>query len=297
MPSAIHEGYVQAITSNRPTTAPSLEEMRVGVEQMLNDPSATASIEEFSIGALKVDRVRAPGGSDDTTIVHCHGGGYVLGSRISHRAFAARLSASTRATVLLPEYRLAPEHVFPAALEDLLSLIAWIGRGEAGNRRLVLSGDSAGGGLVIAAFLALKESRLPLPTAGVCLSPWVDLTMSGDSARPGEVDDPLLDSNALSMMAGLYAPGKLDSPLASPLRGDLAGLPPLLIMAGTREILVDDARRLARRASESGVVVDYHEEAGLSHAWPVMVPSAPESIKALSLIGRFIAAQPLKAVA
>ena len=291
MPSAIHEGFVEVLIASKTAAPAGLDEQRLQLEALLQDPSVEAAVETLNIGALPVDRVRAPCARDGAVIVHCHGGGYVIGSRQSHRAFAGRLSAATGLPVLLPDYRLAPEHVYPAPVDDVLAVLDWLGQSGVDPARVVLSGDSAGGGLILSVLLALKEAGRPLPAAAVCLSPWVDLAIGGASAAPGVVDDPLLDAAALGFMASLYAPGKADLPGVSPLRGDLGGLPPLLVMAGTREVLVDDARRLVEKARRSGVTTEYLEAPGLIHCWPVLVPMAPESAQALERIASFIAAQ------
>jgi acetyl esterase/lipase len=213
-----------------------------------------------------------------------------MGSNRIYREFAARLSRATKAAVLLVDYRLAPQDPFPAAVEDTLAVYSWLLSRGINRRQIMLSGDSAGGGLVVAALLALKERGVEPLAGAVCISPWVDLTLSGSTMAPGVVDDPLITHDNLAKMADAYAKNNLSHAWASPIRGNLAGLPPLCILVGTREILLDDARRLNAAAKSAGVQTDYLEAPGMVHCWPVLAALAPESAAALSHIGRFVEA-------
>ena len=222
------------------------------------------------------------------TILYLHGGGYCLGSIDSHRALAGRLGAAAGCRVLLPDYRLAPENPFPAALDDARSAYDWLL--EKGHRpqRLIVAGDSAGGGLTLALLLSLKESAEPLPAGGLCFSPWTDLALTGSSATAGVIDDPMLTRKDAEALAALYADGEdLENPFISPLYGDPSGLPPLLIQVGTRELLLDDALRFARLAQDKAVEVTLETWPDLMHVWQIFAPMVPEAVEALADAGRW----------
>lgn len=289
MPSKEHEDVVTALCAN-PVAGLSFEEQRAFYEAAAGNSElpADVDVEESVVGGLAIDWVRAIGSRGNLVLVHLHGGGYVMGSNKIYREFAARLSRAAKAPVLLVDYRLAPKNPFPAAVEDTLAVYSWLLSRGIDPRHIMLSGDSAGGGLVVAALLAMKERGGKFPAGGICISPWVDLTLSGSTMAPGAVDDPLITSSNLAKMAEAYAKDNLSHPLASPLHGDLAGLPPLCILVGTREILLDDARRLNAAARKAGVQTEYLEALGMVHCWPVLAALAPESVEALTQVGRFV---------
>lgn len=227
-------------------------------------------------------------GDGAAVVVYLHGGGYCIGSLTSHRSMLTHLAGATGARVLAVDYRLAPEHPYPAALDDAVAAYRFAVR-QAGAHRVVLAGDSAGGGLTIAALVALRDAGDPPPAAGVCLSPWVDLTQSGETIATRADDDPMVRVVDLERWAGAYS-GRLDEddPLVSPLFADLAGLPPLLIEVGTAEVLLDDARRLAARARAAGVDVTIFEGDDLIHVWHFFAGAVPEADAGIDRVGRFI---------
>ncbi|HUJ05737.1 MAG TPA: alpha/beta hydrolase [Streptosporangiaceae bacterium] len=215
------------------------------------------TISERVLNGVPAEVVTAPGAGPERTVMHFHGGGYCLGSARTARAWAARLSAEAGCQVVLPEYRLAPEHRFPAALEDARHALSALA-GEHDPASLVVSGDSAGGGLAMSLLLALREDGALLPAGAILLSPWLDLGRDR-RAVPGLVRrDPLLNPAWLEACAAAYAdPSDWPNPSVSPLLGDHAGLPPLLIQAGTDELLAPDAEDLAASASAAEVDVTY----------------------------------------
>jgi phosphinothricin tripeptide acetyl hydrolase len=229
---------------------------------------------------------------DGAAIVYFHGGGYAIGSPHSHRHLAAAIGRSARAPVLLPDYRLAPEHPFPAAVDDAVAAYRWlVERGQA-PARTVLAGDSAGGGLTVATLLALRERGLPLPAAGVCISPWVDLTLSGASYTTKTASDPIVTRAGVTEMARAYlGPTDARTPLASPLFADLVGLPPLLIQVGSEEVLLDDAVALAERARAAGVDVAIETWPDMIHVWHWFLPMLDEAQAAIDRIGAFVLAR------
>jgi phosphinothricin tripeptide acetyl hydrolase len=194
--------------------------------------------------------------------------------------------------VLLPDYRLAPEHPFPAAVEDAVSAYRWLMAQRIAPARIVIAGDSAGGGLAVATLLALRDTGVSLPAAGVCISPWVDLTGSGQSYATRADVDPIVTRDGIDRMALAYLAGKdAKAPLASPLFADLHGLPPLLVQVGDAEVLLDDAVQLAARAKAAGVdaTLDIWDE--MIHVWHWFFPMLDEGQSAIDRIGQFVQAR------
>ena len=291
MPSQEHEAVVAMLQAAPLTEAPSIEEQRANYDAMLGAQpiDEDVTIETVTIEHVVADIVSVPSSVTDRVILYFHGGGYVIGSNTGYRGFAGRLARATSSRVCVLNYRLAPEHPFPAALDDAVMAYSWLRMQGYAPDRIVVAGDSAGGGLTLATLLKLKQMGEPLPAAAVALSPWSDLAGTGATLEPGVVDDPLVSDDGLVGMAGLYAPDDLTNPLASPLYGDYTGLPPVLIQVGAREVLLDDAVRVRDKASEAGVEVVYFEGEGLIHVWPVLAADAPESDAALRQISEFIA--------
>ena len=170
-----------------------------------------------------------------------------MGSKNTHRGLAGRIALAAQARVLLPNYRLAPEHPFPAAVEDATTCWRWLVSEGYSPNRMVIAGDSSGGGLTLATLLALKAAGDPLPSCAVGLSPWTDLEGRDETAEQGAIDDPMLTPEGVCLSGRLYADDNLHNPLASPLYGDLQNLPPLLLQVGTREILLSDSTRFAEK--------------------------------------------------
>ncbi|MBM3222655.1 MAG: alpha/beta hydrolase [Candidatus Tectomicrobia bacterium] len=233
--------------------------------------------------------VVAPGADTGRTLLYLHGGGYVIGSINTHRDLAARLSRAAAARVLLIDYRLAPEHPHPAAVDDAVTAYRWLLQQGAAPTSTVIAGDSAGGGLTVAALVALRAAGAPLPAAGVCISPWVDLEGIGDSMSSKASVDPIVQLPGLQWFAGLYLNGAHPrTPLAAPLYADLHGLPPLLIHVGTAETLLDDATRLAARAQAAGVEVTLDAWEGMIHVWHLFAAMLPEGQQAIERVGAYI---------
>lgn len=245
--------------------------------------------QRVTIGSLVAERLlpRPPEGQGTLagSMLYLHGGGYCLGSIATHRALASRIARATGCEVLLPGYRLAPEHPHPAALEDARRAYDWLRRRGEPRQRLLVGGDSAGGGLALALLLVLREEG-ELPAGSVHLSPWTDLTLELAAGRAGRVDDPMVTLDGARRLAALYI-GDRDprDPLISPVRADLAGLPPLFVQVGTRELLLDDSRRLAQHARRAGVDVELQEWPEMMHVWQAFAPWVPESVLAIEAVG------------
>jgi phosphinothricin tripeptide acetyl hydrolase len=209
-----------------------------------------------------------PAGGGQRAMLYLHGGGYVLGSPKSHRHMIAALALAADAVVLVPDYRLAPEAVFPAALDDAVAAYEWLLERGWRPDQIAMAGDSAGGGLCLATLLHLKDQGAALPAAAICISPWTDMTVSGASHQSKADVDPMVKSASLRHYGELYCGGRaLDDPALSPLFGDLSGLPPLLIQVGSDEILLDDARELHLRAKAAGTDSTLEVWQGMFHVW------------------------------
>ena len=260
------------------------------------------SMDKMSAMSVKCERGRlaemggVPGewhepelGSKDTVVLYLHGGGYVLGSPTSHRGLAVLMAKLAQARVFVLDYRLAPETPYPGALDDAIS--AYKGLLENGEmpENIVIAGDSAGGGLTISLMVALKEQGVALPAAGVCLSPWVDLSFSGDSMQTNAKEDSILCKESLAWLGEQYlAELATTDSRVSPVFADLAGLPPLLIQVGSKEVLLDDAVRLNKLAKKAGVDSTLEVWDGQVHVWQLMSRLIPEARQALQVIGLFI---------
>lgn len=250
-------------------------------------PGDVAS-EAVDAGGVPATSLRPPDSREDGTMLFLHGGGYGGGSLRSHSELAARLARAADTPALLPEYRLAPEHRFPAALEDALASYRWlVGHHSGDSGAITIAGDSAGGGLALALCVALRDAGEPLPRAMALLSPWVDLTCESPSWDSRLEVDPVLDHSLRDAARRYLGEADPHDPRASPLFADLAGMPPMLIEVGTHEILYDDAVSLADQATRAGVSVELEIGAELIHVWQIF-PIAPEAIAATARIGRHL---------
>ncbi|GLW62149.1 hydrolase [Actinomadura rubrobrunea] len=249
------------------------------------------SISPQDLGACTAEWVRAGTPDERRVILYLHGGAYFFGSPRLYRPFTWRLSAATGRPVLALDYRLAPRHTPGDALDDALTAYRFLLGSGYRAQDVVVGGDSAGGHLTLALLLALKEHGTSLPAAAVCLSPWVDLYCEADSHRLNRRTDCLLPADKLAWLGRLYCQEKEDDdPLFSPLRGDLSGLPPLMVMASGSEILRDDARDLAARARAAGVHAVHQEWDGMTHVFPVFAEFIPEGKAAFRHVAEFLRA-------
>jgi acetyl esterase/lipase len=293
MPSAEHEAMVEQIlatgqrTPEQPPTAELLAAMREAEVAAPRPEPDDLEVDDTTIGGVPCI-VLAPRDAEPIgTIVFVHGGGYIWMRASTHLAVTAALVRASGCRCASVDYRRAPEHPHPAPVYDLVAVHRALLDDGVPPSRIVFAGDSAGGGLVIAALVALRDRGEPLPAAGVSISPWTDLAVTGASADIA--DDPVVSGAALRMMADVYLAGADPrTPTASPLYADLHGLPPLLVQVGTRESLLDDARRIAGRAEDDGVDVTLHEFDDVVHMWVVIGPDIPESRTAFAEIGTFV---------
>lgn len=255
--------------------------------RMLPDPKGV-KVERLSVEGIPAAWLIPDGADPECAILYLHGGGWVIGSIESHWKMVGRIAAAAGCRALLIEYRLAPENPFPAALDDCLTAYRWLlGRGYR-PEKIVIAGDSAGGGLTASTMVSLRDAGESLPAAAVLLSPGVDLAITGESMKTRARMDPMLTEGLARRWVGLYLGATpTTEPLASPLYADLAGLPPMLIQIGTREVLFDDAGRFAERAVDAGVEADLEIWEGMFHVWQLFCPLIPESVRAVVRIGSF----------
>jgi monoterpene epsilon-lactone hydrolase len=257
-------------------------------------PSAPAGTEtsETSLGGVPAQLVATPASRADRHILYLHGGGYVTGSPALYRHITWRLANATRAQIAAIDYRLAPEHPFPAALDDAVA--AWKGLLAQGAdpRRVVVMGDSAGGGLSLALGLRLRDAGAALPAAIVAICPWTDLALTGGSWLRNPLGHPQRHFEDIRFVAAGYLAGADPcTPYASPLYGDPAGLPPTLIQVGGDEVLLDDAVRIAERMREAGCTVELEVWPRMPHVWHAFASIMPEARRAISRIGEFVRRQ------
>lgn len=275
-----------------PRMGGTVEERRAGLEATVGatGPPTGTEIELIEFDHFDAEWIHGPDVGDRGALLYLHGGGYCIGSIGTHRALAARLSEASGLAVLLPGYRLGPEDPFPAAVDDAVAGYRWLLDRGFNGEQLAIAGDSAGGGLTAATLLALRDHAVELPAGAALLSPWVDLTQSGPSMTANAESDPLVDKEGLDEMASWYLAGAAaDDPLASPLFGELRGLPPLLIQVGEPETLLDDAVRFAERAEQAGVDVALEVWPEVFHVWQASAGMTPEGDRAVARIGDFLA--------
>jgi acetyl esterase/lipase len=276
------------VAATPPVGAP-ISDWRQGFERLCAgfDIPSDARIEEVDEDGVHGLTITAKDASSDRLVMHLHSGGYVMGSSTAYRNFGCRLSEATRATVFLADYRLAPEHPYPAAVDDAIAAFRWCGRRHDASSTII-SGDSAGGGLAIATLLTLRDAGAKLPAAGIAISPLLDLAGEGDSMRTNAKTDPLIDRTMVVEMGKVYI-GDIDPhqhPLASPLWGKHHDLPPLFLTASASEVLKDDAVRLAESVRHAGGRATISLPDGMVHIW-TLFPFLREAGVSMTSIGNF----------
>jgi epsilon-lactone hydrolase len=266
-------------------------------QSTLNPPRRALHIPE----GWRVDEVRGDGNlsfdvaqramataiEPSDVVLYLHGGGYFFGSPKTHRQIIIGMARAFEGPSYGLDYRLAPEHRFPAAVDDAMAAYRWV-QAKHPKARLILAGDSAGGGLAVVTALAARDQGLPMPTAMILFSPWTDLAATGRSIETNAKSCAMFTPRSIRTGAGVYL-GDADprDPRASPLYADLNGLPPTLIFASLQEILLDDSTRLAEKARTAGVKVELIVRDGLPHVWPIFLRLLPEGRESLDAVTRF----------
>lgn len=273
----------------------SIPEQRAAMDEVASASRAPQGItvEPDRLGGRDAEWLEVADGADDAVVLYLHGGGYCIGSLATHRPLAGRIALASRCRVVTLDYRLAPEHPFPAAVEDACAAYGDLLAGGSVPHRIVVAGDSAGGGLAVALLLALRAAGTPMPAAAVCLSPWTDLTQSSPAYDERADDDPMVSKAGLDEMAAAYLRDTDPrTALASPLFGDLAGLPPVRIEVGENEVLLDDATGLAERLRSAGVDVSLVVWPDLIHVFQAFPGELlPEADTSIDGVGAFVRAQ------
>ncbi|ASL43588.1 Monoterpene epsilon-lactone hydrolase [Burkholderia sp. AD24] len=231
----------------------------------------------------------SPAAHISPTVLFCHGGGYYFCSPKTHRSIVFGLAVRAKAAVFSLDYRLAPEHRFPAALDDATAAYRQLLADGIAPESIVIAGDSAGGGLALATLVALRDAGDPMPAGALLFSPWTDLAATGASIRSNDGLDPMFSGRAIAPAAQLYL-GETPAthPHASPVYADLRGLPPLFMMAGSTEVLLDDSRRVADNARAAGVDCEFEVWEKMPHVWPIFAPFIPEANRALDRSAAFV---------
>ena len=252
-------------------------------------PIKGTSVRPVDEAGVRGEWILAPEARQDRAVLYVHGGGFMIGSAAVYRHLVSRLARASGCPVLSLDYRLAPEHPYPAALEDVLRAWRWLTSGTLEASRVGLAGDSAGGNLVLSLLMRLNGSSQPLPAAVAVMAPWTDLTVSGDSVRTNRRADPLLPAELLRPVADAYLQGAdAEAADASPLFGDFTGFPSMIIHVGSTEILLDDALRLQRAAQGAGVDSRLTNWPGLPHVFQLYSPFVPEGRRSLDELGAFL---------
>lgn len=245
-------------------------------------------IKEQFIEGIKSEWLIPDLSDPDKLILYVHGGGYVSGSCSDHRGFVSKFAKNTGITCLLYDYRLAPENPYPAALDDSVEIYKWLLSSGFKSENILIAGESAGGGLTLAILLSLKENRIPLPVAAVAISPWTDLTCSSDSYKTKNKFS-LAPLNSWTVFSNYYvAENKAESPLISPLFGDLKGLPPIFINSGVDDELYEDGEKFSLKAKDAGVDITFRKGIGMVHCYPLLAPLFKEATEAMEEIVNFI---------
>jgi acetyl esterase/lipase len=268
----------------------SVAQMRSDWDAAFGGSTAPVAYERVCAGGVDGEWISPANVPEDNAILYFHGGGFRLGSVTSHRDLMAQIALAGGCRVLAINYRLAPEHRFPAALDDALAAYGWMLDRGLKSENVAFAGDSAGGNLVLAAMLALRERGLPLPVSAVLMSPWTDLAATGPSYVSRAEADPIHQRSMILALAKNYLGGQGDpyDPLVSPLYADLAGLPPLLIQVGDRETVLDDSVMFADLARAAGVDVSLEVWDGMIHVFQMFGAELPEARQAIASIAGFL---------
>ena len=271
-----------------------IPEMRADFAANALPPTEAATITAVDANGVPGEWITVPGSDPNRRLLYVHGGGYVIGSTATHRRLCEDIAAASGCSILNLDYRLAPEHPFPAAVDDAIAGLQFMQEngpdGPGAAQSTFVAGDSAGGGLTLATLLAARERGVAMPNAAVGISAWTDMAVTGESITTRADADPLItDAAMIKLMAAAYVGGgNAEDPLASPVYADYAGLPPLLLQVGDAEVLLDDTRRVTERARAAGVDVTEEVWDEMFHVWHAFAPMLPEGREAISRIGEFV---------
>jgi acetyl esterase/lipase len=256
---------------------------------MVPNPPRDTQVSRVDLDGVPAIQVATPKSRPDRHLLYLHGGGHMSGSPGLYRDFIWRLADATGARVTILDHRLAPEHPFPAALDDALTAYRRLLSDGADPRRMAIAGESSGGGLTLSTLMRARDEGVPLPAAAIVLSPWTDLALTGTSLQTNARADPMIRSDEAPRLAALYLAGADPRmPYASPLYGDPSDLPPTLIQVGSDEVLLDDSVRMAERLRAAGRHVEIEIWPRMPHTWQLWARVIPEASAAIARIGAFV---------
>lgn len=285
------EKIISELKSQKLSENFTLEQFRSAVEEMAAffPIPENAKIERVNIEGITGELIKFSENKSSSIIIYLHGGGYISGSINSYRTLACNISKISGITVLLIEYRLAPEFPFPLAIKDSIKAYNWVKQQGLPAKHIAIAGDSAGAGLALATCIMLRDRKQELPAAIVSISGWLDLNMEGKSIENKAAVDPICSLSKLQFFRNLYVPkGDFHNPLVSPLYADLKHLPPLLIQVGTEEILLDDSIRLAKKTKQYNIQAELKIWNKMIHVWHLFAPYLSEGWDAIEEIGIFL---------
>jgi monoterpene epsilon-lactone hydrolase len=294
MASAELQIVLDMLKANPPIQGSEIAAMRAGMDALSAaiPPPEDITHTPVDAGGVPAEWSTAQVADSGRVVVYFHGGAYVMGSVALHRPLVAHIARRTGARVLNVDYRLAPEHPFPAAVDDAVAAYRFVLKSGVPAAKIAIAGDSAGGGLTAACLIALREAGETLPGAGVCISPWLDLSQSFASWQTTADVDPLLEIEQLRTCANAYLDGAdPKTPTASPVFADLRGLPPLLVQVGSAEALVDESVEFAKRAQAVGVDARVDVAKDMIHVWHAFADLLPEGRDALDDLAAFLDAK------
>jgi acetyl esterase/lipase len=274
--------------NRRPPGVVDVSCFRTALERSAFPVAEDVRVEPAQIGGVPGAWLSPPCRRDDRAVLYLHGGGYVMGSPTTHGRLAGDIAIAVGVPVFVADYRLAPEHRFPAALEDAVRAYRWL-RGRFGSDSIAVVGDSSGGGLTVATLLAIRDRGWPQPAAAACLSPWLDLSLTTHDDQSLAALDPISSRHEMAQFAAIYLNGvDAETPLASPLFADLGGLPPLLIHVGTAELGLPEARLFTERARAAGVDATLEVWLDMVHVWHAFAARVPEAAAAVERVGSYL---------
>jgi monoterpene epsilon-lactone hydrolase len=266
-----------------------IEEARIHYDALGTPIAPDIHVEKVNIGHILSEIYTPPDCDPNRIMLYLHGGGFVFGSSKSHGGMVAEIARYAQCKVLFINYRRAPEHPFPAALQDSCAAYHWLRNQGYQSQCMSIAGDSAGGGLVLSTLLSLREQNYPLPGSAVCISPWTDQEFSGESYKTRKEMDPLIEERVCQLVSQSYLNGHdKQDPLVSPILADLSHLPPLFIQVGEREVLYNDAADLAQLAKQFNLDVTFEEWPDMVHVWHFYYKYLSDGIKAMQRVGKFV---------
>ena len=276
---------------NLPDFSIPVEELRLQAEAAYGTLPVADDVvtETVDIEGMEGEWQIVPESQDDRVLLYLHGGGFIFGSIATHRGETSELGRAAKARTLAINYRLAPEHSFPAPIEDALKAYTWLLDQGYDAKNIIIAGESAGGSMTAGLLMSIRDTKLPLPAGGVMISPWIDLAQTGETYITKEGIDPMNSTAGVKYLAETYLNGTSpEVPLASPIYGDLRGLPPIYVMVGEVEVMLSEALTFVNNAASAGVDIRFRSFPGMVHNWPLFHSFLEEGKEAILSAGKFM---------